>query len=302
METFGNCTHDRVRRITMNKLIAVVFISMLIPVRALAQAADYSMLDPRPLDLTRDPDIDMYIASWKQSMPQMSHGSLVERDILTKGDPLNPVSPGAVLKYAERLSYAVLAPKAETQPVSLSGEQEIFYVLSGEGAITSGGESADLFTGIAVLMPPGIRFTMKNTGDSELTMYLLTEKTVPGFKPLDTMKVVDENTAAWNEGNPHWVGMSKPLFNKGNGLASIGNILTVTLDSRTMFHPHSHQEGQEEVWTAIKGDMFFLLGKELREQPPGTAYYIPPTGYTAHGNINVSDSTIKLFYFSRLKD
>ena len=283
-------------------LILLISAIMCLPALSFAQSVNYSMLDPRPLDLSRDPDIDMYIGSWKQSMPKSTHGSLIERDILTKGDPLKPERPGAVLLYAERFTYATLAERAVTVPLTLVGEQEIFYILEGRGEITAAGETAGLFSGIGVLMPPGIEFSMKNTGDCPLTMYLLSEKTPPGFEPLKAMLVTDENKSPWNKGNPHWVGMSKPLFNKSQGLAAIGNIITVTLDANTMFHPHSHKVGQEEVWTTIKGDTRFLLGKEIRPQPPGTAYYIPPTGITAHGNINISDSTIKLFYFSRLSD
>jgi hypothetical protein len=31
-----------------------------------------------------EPDNDMFIRHWKESMPQKTHGSLVERDILTR--------------------------------------------------------------------------------------------------------------------------------------------------------------------------------------------------------------------------
>ena len=51
-----------------------------------AQAPDYSQLDPEPYDPATDPNIDMFIGSWKESMPHNTHGSLIERDILMKGN------------------------------------------------------------------------------------------------------------------------------------------------------------------------------------------------------------------------
>ena len=47
-------------------------------------------LDGNPYTPGVDPDIDMFIGNWRESMPKHSHGSLVERDILTKGDSMNP--------------------------------------------------------------------------------------------------------------------------------------------------------------------------------------------------------------------
>ena len=61
-------------------------------------------------------------------------------------------------------------------------------------------------------------------------------------------------------------------------------------------------ESCEEVWTAVTENVFVLLGKQIRKQPPGTGYLIPPDGKTPHANFNVSDDRIKLFYFARYRD
>lgn len=267
---------------------------------ALAQEIDRSQLDPRPYDPAVDPDIDMYFGSWMESQPHNTHGSLIERDILTKGDPLNPPRKGAVLLYAGRFTHATLSAGWSTVPTTLQGEQEVFYILSGEGTITGGGRTFELYTGVGVLVPANLQFTMTAGKKEALKMYLLSDPVPEGFKGNTEITVVDENKKPWNSGNPHWVGLSKPIFNKNTGLASIGNIITVRFDPMTMFHPHSHKEGQEEVWTTVYGDTYVLLGKEIRHQPPGTGYYIPPTGNTPHSNFNVSESMCKLFYFSTL--
>src|SRR5437899_10279939 len=56
--------------------------------------------------------IDMFYSDWRESMPRVEHGSLVLRDILTKGDNFAPVEKGAVLHFANFFSYGRLAPGA----------------------------------------------------------------------------------------------------------------------------------------------------------------------------------------------
>src|ERR1700728_4916962 len=43
--------------------------------------------------------IDMFISDWHLSMPRVEHGSLILRDILTRGDNFDPPEKGAVLHY-----------------------------------------------------------------------------------------------------------------------------------------------------------------------------------------------------------
>ena len=55
-------------------------------------------LDGSPYTPGKDADIDMYMVSWKESMPYQTHGSLVERNILTQGKSIKPTTKGAVLE------------------------------------------------------------------------------------------------------------------------------------------------------------------------------------------------------------
>ncbi|MBA7576433.1 hypothetical protein ES708_18274 [subsurface metagenome] len=240
------------------------------------EAIPFSRLAPEPFNPEKDAAIDMYMRNWRESMPTYSHGSLIERDILTRGNANNPETRGAVLTYAERFTYATLYTGAWTTPTTLDGTQEVLYILSGKGTIITENTTADLYPGIGVLVPGECEFTMKNTGDEPLTMYLLSEQYPEGFDCNDDILVVDENKRPLGTGNPHWVGCSKGLFNTGDGLATIKNTITVRFDPMTMFHPHSHRRGTEEVWTTIYGDAHVLIGKQIRSQPPGTAYNIPP--------------------------
>ena len=277
--------------------VAVLILLLTVPVISISQNLDGSAYDPEV-----DADIDMFMGNWKESMPEHSHGSLIERDILTKGDPLNPPNKGAVLKYINRFTYATLEAHASTVPTTLKGEQEIFYILSGKGTITAGGKSANLYESISILMPAELEFTMTNTGDEPLTMYLVNEPIPAGFRPNKNMLIKDENAMPVASSGGHWAHIVKGLFGTNDGLGTLESVITVSFDPMTIGHPHSHVEGCEEVWTAIKGTSIAFLGKEIRMQHPGTGYMIPPDGKTPHANINESNEQIKMFYFARYGD
>jgi len=259
-------------------------------------------LDGRAYTPGIDANIDMYMGNWKESMPKHTHGSLVERDILTKGDPMNPPTKGAVLKYVNRFTYATLEARASTTPTTLKGEQEIFYTLSGKGIIKAGGKTAELYEGIAILMPAELEFTMTNTCDEPMIMYLINEPIPEGFRPNENMLVKDENITPVSSHTGHWCHIVKGLFSTQSGLGTLESVITVAFDPMTIGHPHSHAEGVEEVWTAIKGTSIAFLGKQIRMQSPGTAYMIPPDGKTPHANINESNKQIKMLYFARYRD
>ncbi len=270
-----------------------------IPPFVIAQSPDYSQLDPKPYDPERDANIDMYMGSWNESMPKHTHGSLVERDILTKGDPMNPPAKGAVLKYVNRFTYTTLDARASTTPTTLKGEQEIFYILSGKGTIKARDRTAELYAGIAILMPAELEFTMTNTCDEPMTMYLINEPIPEGFRPNENMLVKDENITPVSSHTGHWSHIVKGLFSTQSGLGTLESVITVAFDPMTIGDSHSHGEGTEEVWTAYRGTSLAHLGRQIRKQPPGVGYMIPPDGRTTHSNINYSDEQIKIFYFHK---
>jgi len=258
----------------------------------------YSQLDPKPYNPETEPDIDMFIGSYKESMPHHTHGSLVERNIFTrsKGDPLHPYTKGAVLTYIDRFAYATLASHSSTTPTTLKGEQEIFYIDSGKGIIEAGNKKADLHEGVGILMPPGIGFIIKNTGNKSLTMYVMAESIPNDFEPRKDMLVRDENVIPLGSTNGHWCHIHKKLFAQKDGLANFYGMGPVWFEPMKMGQPHSHGEKIEEIWFVVKGDIHLLLGKKLRKLSPGSAYKIPPNGSVPHANINISDKTIKTFW------
>ncbi len=266
-----------------------------------------NQLDPRPLDPEKDPDIDMYLASWKDSIPFNSHGALTERTILTKcdGDPLKPTRKGEVLNVVNRLSRAILDPFASTVSTTLKGEQEIFYVMSGTGIVTAGDTTHQLRKGALFLIPEGLEFTIGNTGDTLLEMYLINESVPSSYKPADTIKInYEDEMPLRNSGyiQVHWSHNGLNVFTVKDGLGTLESVNILTFNAMTIGQPHSHDESTEEVWTLVEGKNLAFLGKEIRWQEPGAAYKIPPNGQTPHSNINTTEKPAKFLYFSRFRD
>lgn len=257
--------------------------------------------------------IDLFIGDWQGSMPRSEHGSLVLRDILTRGDNFAPPQKGAVLGVANFLAYGRLAAGAWTTPSTLDGNQEVYYILAGTGEITAGGDTAKLQKDVAVLMPAGLEFVMKSTGAEPLTMYVINEPTPSGFHPKNKMVVKDEAAARQRtpaDADPyivggasgHWAHIVKELFSPADGLAAEQSVITVSINPLTMGEPHPHRPGQEEVWAAIDGPSLMLLGTELRIQQPGMAFMLPPDAVTIHSNINAGDRPVKFLYFARFPE
>jgi mannose-6-phosphate isomerase-like protein (cupin superfamily) len=249
---------------------------------------------------TANERVDLYFGDWHNSKPHKVQSNLEERDILTRGDPHQPTAKGAVLRLMDAYTYDTLAPHTSTTATRLTGQQEVLFVASGEGVATAGSQTADLFRNIAILMPANLEFTLKNTSDKPLTLYIVKEPTPAGFRPNTSMLVRDENTIAITTTDSHWSHIVKPLFVTADGLATLESVLTVTMDPLTIGQPHltDHQD-IEEVWTALEGTSLAFVGNQLRRQAPGMAFYHVPDNKTPHSNINSSEeSQVKFLYFA----
>jgi mannose-6-phosphate isomerase-like protein (cupin superfamily) len=245
--------------------------------------------------------IDLYFGDWHSATPRTVRGSLEERDIFTRGDAADPPQKGAVLRYVTSYTHDTLAPQASTKPTRLDGRQEIYFVESGQGTVTAGGQTADLYRNIAVLMPANLEFTLKSTGDQPLVMYVISEPTPPGFRPNTAFLVRDENKLPVTSTTGLWCHIVKTLFVTADGLSTLQSVLTVTLDPLTIGKPHVVDHTDiEEVWTAIYGTSLAFVSNSLRKQTPGMAFYHVPDNLTPHTNVNQSqDSQVKFLYFGR---
>jgi mannose-6-phosphate isomerase-like protein (cupin superfamily) len=258
------------------------------------------LLQLAPAQTTGD-RIDLYFGDWHASTPRTTRGSLEEQDIFTKGDPQNPSHKGAVLRFINSYTHATLAPHASTKATRLDGQQEIYFVESGRGTAVAGAQTADLYRNIAILMPASLEFTVKNTGDQPLTMYVINEPVPAGFRPNSTMLVRDENKIAISSSDGHWAHIVKPLFVTADGLGTLESVLTVTMDPLTIGKPHVvDHDDIEEVWTGLDGTSLAFVGNRLLRQTPGMAFYHIPDNKTPHTNINQNEDTpARFLYFAR---
>jgi mannose-6-phosphate isomerase-like protein (cupin superfamily) len=182
-------------------------------------------------------------------------------------------------------------------------------VTGGTGQIVGGPKTAALHKDIAVFVPENLEFEIRNTSDQELTMYVVSEPVPDGFVPAKEMLVTDEREVpvrvpmvaspyTLHGASGHWAHVVRDLFSKTDGLATIGDVITVTIDPMTMGEPHPHNPGQEEIWTSIEGKSLAFIGTELRVQGPGMAYMIRPDQSMTHSNINAGDTPVKFLWFS----
>ena len=245
--------------------------------------------------------INFYFSDWHNATAHTTHGTLEEREIYTHGDPHNPTTQGAVLRFLDGYSYATLAPHASTKASRLDASQEIYFIVSGHGTATAGKNTADLFRNVAVLMPANLEFTIKNTGDEPLAMYLIQEPIPQGFRPNANMLVRDGNKIPIASSESHWAHIEKPLFVTSDGLGTLEAVILVALDPLTMGRPHVvDHDDIEEVWTALDGTSLAFVSNELRRQMPGTSFYHIPDNKTPHCNINQNeDAQVSFLYFAR---
>jgi len=68
----------------------------------------------------------------------------------------------------QSLAEATVPPGGATEPHRHPLTEEIYYVLSGTGQMTLGEETADVAPLDAILIPPGTRHTIRNTGETPL--------------------------------------------------------------------------------------------------------------------------------------
>ena len=138
---------------------------------------------------------------------------------------------------------------------------------------------------MGILVPPGVEFSMKNTGDVDLTMYIINELVPADFKPGTKVLVRDENLQPVRGTTGHWVHIVKNIFTPADGLATLRQTITVTLDPMTVGEPHAHTVGSEEVWIQIKGKSLAFIGTQLRWQTPGVGYLAPPFAEMTQANV-----------------
>lgn len=249
-----------------------------------------------------DTDVSLYINHWRNSLPHGGHGGLIERDILTPGDPLKPPRKGAVLKYLKAYKRAVLEPRTNTVPFKSDKEQVFFYVTAGAGRVEAGGKKAEISDGFAVVVPAGLECRLFNPGEEQLEMIMAVEEVPAGFVPNREISVGSYHDSVPYVGM-HWahIGWSftydvPPKFANPMGFAA------VSIDNFDIAQPHVHGPGCEEIWCQVKGKSLLLFGNRLLKQEPGEAFLIPPNNKVPHSSINHTGEHMLWLYFGNRHD
>jgi mannose-6-phosphate isomerase-like protein (cupin superfamily) len=255
---------------------------------------------PDAISVRRHPEVDtdvfLYINHWRNSAPRLGHGGLIERDILTTGDPLHPPRKGAVLKYIKSYAHAVLEARTNAQPVKSGKEQAFFFVLAGTGRVEAGPKKASIEEGTAVFIPAGLEYRLMNPGQRPLETILVTEEISPGFTPQTGFSVGSYHGAEPAIGH-HWAHIARgflydvaPKFSNPMGFA------VVSIDEFDIAQPHTHGPGTEEIWCQIRGKSLLLFGNRLLRQEPGEAFLIPPNNKVPHASINHTGEPMAWLY------
>ena len=262
------------------------------PTQGRAGAAE--RVDPANTTNERDNvQIDQFIGDPTNATGHLSHGGLMTRAILRKGNPNVPGPAGAVLEYRTQAARATLLPKSSTPLMSINN-QFLFYVVSGEGRLDDGKNAWDLRTGVTMLIPPDVQRRFINTATDPLEMVMV-EWPANAIARKDIL-VRDVTLLPYCEENAHWNNMSKCVFTQADGMT--GRVLLVMLMPMTMAAPHPHDPGTEEVWTKLTpGSIPTLLGSELRDMPQYSAFLAPPNGITWHAQINTSKTETEMWLY-----
>ena len=229
----------------------------------------------------------MFVNDWRNSKPRTMYGGVVFRDILTRlegPDPLHPTRKGAVLVNITAISRAELAPGARASGRAAAGERQVFFSMGGPGTIVVNAKSHEVRKGTGFTLTPDTAFTLTNTGKAPLIFYVRTE-------PLPANYVASADLVVVNSlDNDRRVGAHWAHINSGGpaGMTLIG------IAPRTMPQPHSHPA--EECWLMVEGETVLSLGKQIRRMTAGQAYKIPPTGITAHSNLNLGEEPVEMIF------
>jgi mannose-6-phosphate isomerase-like protein (cupin superfamily) len=243
-----------------------------------------------------DVDVSLYINSWLSSPPREGHGGLVERDILTRGDPFAPREKGAVLRFLKAYRRAELPPGSSTRRFEDAREQVFLFVLGGTGRIETDERPVDLEEGMAVVIPAGLAYRFFNPSGAALELFLAAEETPDGFVPARELSV-----GRYRDSLPvvgaHWAHIARPFtYDHEPKFWNPMGFITVSVDAFDIAQPHTHPAAAEEIWLQVKGTSLLFFGNRLLRQEPGQAFLVPPTNTVPHSSINL-DGEPQLWLF-----
>jgi len=110
-----------------------------------------------------------------------SHERVIDRSLLV--ELLHPDTVGgAAAGLGCSVAHAIVPAGEATLPHVLNQSAELYYLLEGTGEMHIGAEQAQLRAGQLVLIPPGVRQFIRNTGPGSLVFLCIV---VPKWKAED---------------------------------------------------------------------------------------------------------------------
>ena len=236
----------------------------------------------------------MFIRNWIQCPTSVSHGYMIQREILSKIDPANPGKEGAVMKHIDSFSRAYLEPLCTSVPTVHNTIQEVFYFVSGEGTFTIDDVDNFVSEGEAVIVPPDLTHILSNEIDEPLEFLILVESVPEG---IETRKdALFRNYRESSIGQGHWNHLVHPLFGKDDGLVKLNSVLIVGIEPMQTADTHGHNAETDEIWYMLKGSGLHVVDREVCRQKPGDVVPVAPS--TGHSLINDTDQPLQTFYFA----
>ena len=247
-----------------------------------------------------DANINLYMHDWRDSKSVIGHGGFVEQPVLTKGDPTDPKSSGAVLKYIKAYNHGILAPETSTTPTMHKREQLAFIIESGTGIVEAGGKREEIRHGSGVFIPAGLEYKFTNTSKSPLQTVIIVEEIGDDFEPITEMKVGNYSASRAGSGM-HWAHIGRGIFRGAKFYNPMG-IAVVSIDPFDIAQPHIHEANCEEIWYQFRGKSLAFFGNTLQWMAQGTAFLVPPDARSIQCSINPSDEPTMFIYFGNRRD
>ena len=237
--------------------------------------------------------LDMNKRHWQESALSLTHGNIVQRTIFRKEGEKDS---GAVLRYIDSFSRCSLEPGVNSLAHINEGIQEVFFVLSGSGKLSTSAGEQTIKEGDGILIPAGIEHTFTNDGATILELMLVVE-TLSNESAAGQNKPLIRNYRESALSIAHWCYLGHKIFDQEDGFDQISYVGVVIIDPLQNGDNHSHGPDYDEVWYMWRGQAIHLVGQEVCIQTEGTAISVSPC-HPGHTLINVSAEPIYLFFFS----
>lgn len=251
---------------------------------------------PPPSNQVVGVNINRFVGNPLLSPVRVIQGVIFARSILTHGDAYHPGDPGAVLEYQKDLSLGTILGHNRTPLVQVP-EEQFWYVESGKGRLDNGKDYWDLHEGIGVLIPPNARYRAVNTADEPIQLLMLTW-TPEGVTPRADILVRDVNSLTLPAEGSHWNYFGTDFFVPEDGLHPNEQFAVVYMPPMTIAEPHAHIPHWEEIWVKLPPySSYLMLGSEVREMAPNTAFLVPPNSQTVHSVVNLTTDKTQAFMY-----